>query len=64
LKVQFVLKRGATTPRKMGTDSAKIMRTLTVFNDLVNIDKYENAADKSDDDYAFLREIQKVNLKK
>lgn len=60
LKVQFTLKRGATTPRKTGADSTKIMRTLTVFNDLVDIDKDERDPNQLDDDYVLLRELQKV----
>lgn len=39
------------------------MRTLTVFNDLVNIDKAASVLnDKTDEQYNFLRELQKVNF--
>lgn len=67
MQVQFVIKRGATqsTPRKVGPDSAKIMRTLTVFKDLINIDQVErpgHSPDKFDEQYNFLRELQKVNF--
>ncbi|KAI6189442.1 RCR-type E3 ubiquitin transferase [Aphelenchoides bicaudatus] len=62
MQVQFVIKRGVTqsTPRKSGPDSAKIMRTLTVFKDLINVDQAERqSTDKFDEHYNFLRDLQK-----
>lgn len=65
MQVEFVVKRGATssTPRKTAGDSARIMRTLTVFNDLVNIGKSEadHLGDEADEQYHLLRELQKVS---
>lgn len=66
MQVQFIIKKGATptTPKKQGVDSVKIMRTLTVFNDLVNIDKKETGSystDKTNEQYHLLQELQKVS---
>jgi hypothetical protein len=64
MQVQFVIKRGAniSSPAKIVNDSAKIMRTLTVFNDLVNLEK-QPEKNNMDERYKKLRELQEVSLK-
>lgn len=65
MQVQLIVQRGAatqSTPRRTGADSAKIMRTLTVFKDLVNVNQAEQTVgDRDNEHYRFLRELQKVS---
>ncbi|KAI6241073.1 RCR-type E3 ubiquitin transferase [Aphelenchoides fujianensis] len=61
LQVEFVVRRGALATRSLvRTDSARILRSLTVFNDLVasNNPAGDEKAAEEEDEWRRLRELQ------